>query len=340
MNKLLLGLATIFLFACSKNSNDSQTPTPPAQLKVDKSSLKLSGDKNSVDSFTIQYSGNWKISFNPSTVSWLKTTPLSGSANALIRVTAEEDNFTSADRTATIIVTPDGDVSKAVNVGITQQPGSNTLDSGLIAYYPFDGNANDSSGNKSNLTLQGATPTDDRFGSANKAYHFDDSNSIMQVPQFTAADSIATFSVSVWIKTAKEGYIYALSVEPYSPQHQAMYVYKDSVTGQFTITCYITEVYPTGGSITSVLQNTIPDISNVWTHLVLVQDGNGIYLYVNGVKASNTNLSPLTAYFAGGGLIGALYDYQTVGHYGGDLDDLRFYKRALSETEIKRLHDQ
>jgi len=48
----------------------------------------------------------------------------------------------------------------------------------------------------------------------------------------------------------------------------------------------------------------------------------------------------LAAYFAGGGLIGALYDYQTLGHFGGDLDDLRFYKRALSETEIKKLHDQ
>ena len=40
------------------------------------------------------------------------------------------------------------------------------LDSGLVAHYPFNGNANDESGN-------GATLTTDRFGNANKAYSFD-----------------------------------------------------------------------------------------------------------------------------------------------------------------------
>ena len=231
--------------------------------------------------------------------------------------------------------------SKSDSSSATQPPAPNSLDSGLIAYYPFDGNANDLSGNNFNLIVQGATPANDRFGSANKAYHFDDSTSIMKVPQFTGADSLSTFSVSAWIKTAKEGYVFALSVEPFSPAYEAMYVFKDSVTGEFTISCYITKVYLTGGSTTLVLQNTIPNISNIWTHLVLVQDPNGIYLYVNGVKASNSSQYQfLAAYFAGGGLIGALYDYQTLGHFGGDLDDLRFYKRALSETEIKKLHDQ
>lgn len=230
--------------------------------------------------------------------------------------------------------------SKSDSSSPTQPPATNSLDSGLIAHYPFDGNANDLSGNKFNLIVQGATPANDRSGSANKAYHFDDSSSVMKVPHFTGADSLATYSVSAWIKTAKEGYIYALSVEPFSPQFESMYVYKDSVTGAFTISCFITKVYSSGGSTTMVFQNTIPDISNVWTHLVLVQDGNGIYLYVNGVKASNSSQSPLVAYFAGGGLIGALYDYQTIGHFDGDLDDLRFYKRALSEAEIKKLYEQ
>ena len=40
------------------------------------------------------------------------------------------------------------------------------LDSGLVAHYPFNGNANEESGN-------GATLTTDRFGNANKAYSFD-----------------------------------------------------------------------------------------------------------------------------------------------------------------------
>ena len=40
------------------------------------------------------------------------------------------------------------------------------LDSGLVAYYPFNGNANDESGNGNNGTVNGATLTADRFGNA------------------------------------------------------------------------------------------------------------------------------------------------------------------------------
>ena len=47
------------------------------------------------------------------------------------------------------------------------------LDSGLVAHYPFNGNANDESGNGNDGTVNGATLTTDRFGNANKAYSFD-----------------------------------------------------------------------------------------------------------------------------------------------------------------------
>ena len=46
------------------------------------------------------------------------------------------------------------------------------LKDGLVAYYPFNGNANDESGNGNNGTVNGATLTTDRFGNTNKAYSF------------------------------------------------------------------------------------------------------------------------------------------------------------------------
>ena len=51
---------------------------------------------------------------------------------------------------------------------------TNTVDinSGLVAYYPFNGNANDESGNGNNGTVFGATLGLDRFGNTNKAYDF------------------------------------------------------------------------------------------------------------------------------------------------------------------------
>ena len=47
------------------------------------------------------------------------------------------------------------------------------LTNGLVAYYPFNGNANDESGHGNNGTVYGATLTADRFGRANSAYSFD-----------------------------------------------------------------------------------------------------------------------------------------------------------------------
>ena len=44
---------------------------------------------------------------------------------------------------------------------------------GLVGWWPFNGNANDESGNGNHGTVNGATLTQDRFGNANMAYGFD-----------------------------------------------------------------------------------------------------------------------------------------------------------------------
>ena len=51
--------------------------------------------------------------------------------------------------------------------------------SNLIAYYPFSGNANDSSGNGYNGTISGDPQlTTDRFGNSNSAYNFDGNGAV------------------------------------------------------------------------------------------------------------------------------------------------------------------
>jgi hypothetical protein len=44
---------------------------------------------------------------------------------------------------------------------------------GLVGWWPFNGNANDESGNGNHGTVNGATLTEDRFGNLNSAYSFD-----------------------------------------------------------------------------------------------------------------------------------------------------------------------
>ena len=47
-----------------------------------------------------------------------------------------------------------------------------TIPQGLVAYYPFNGNANDVSGNNLNAIVTGATLTSNRRGEYNSAYNF------------------------------------------------------------------------------------------------------------------------------------------------------------------------
>ena len=50
---------------------------------------------------------------------------------------------------------------------------STPLQQGLVAWYPFDGNASDMSGNENHGTVYGATLGSDRFGEDGKSYNFD-----------------------------------------------------------------------------------------------------------------------------------------------------------------------
>ena len=59
-----------------------------------------------------------------------------------------------------------------IQIGTSQDLPSNIPTSGLIAYYPFNGNANDESGNSNNGSVLGASLSGDRFGNENSAYTF------------------------------------------------------------------------------------------------------------------------------------------------------------------------
>jgi hypothetical protein len=80
------------------------------------------------------------------------------------------------------------------------------LDKGLVAYYPFDGNALDASGNDNHGTVYGATLTDDRTENSYRAYHFDGSRSKIVIQDAPLLNFGKTgFSIAVWIKTDQTG---------------------------------------------------------------------------------------------------------------------------------------
>ena len=70
---------------------------------------------------------------------------------------------------------------------------------GLVAWYPFNGNANDESGNGNNGTVNGATLTADRFGNAQSCYSFN-GNSWIEVLNSPSLNS-ASVSISGWFNS-------------------------------------------------------------------------------------------------------------------------------------------
>jgi len=73
----------------------------------------------------------------------------------------------------------------------------------LIVDFPFNGNANDMSGNGNHGTVHNATLTEDRFGNPNSAYDFDGISSYIDFPASSSMGQIyqaEEFTVSAWIK--------------------------------------------------------------------------------------------------------------------------------------------
>jgi hypothetical protein len=69
-----------------------------------------------------------------------------------------------------------------VSMSLMASPTMADITTGLVAQYYFNGNANDTSGNGHNGTVYGATPTTDRFGNPNSAFHFDGIDDYVGVP--------------------------------------------------------------------------------------------------------------------------------------------------------------
>ena len=84
--------------------------------------------------------------------------------------------------------------------------GQFNLQSGLVAWYPFDGNASDMSGNGNHGTVNGATLGTDRHGQIGKAYHFDGVDDWIDFNTVSFDGTLERqndYSIKIWLKLYK-----------------------------------------------------------------------------------------------------------------------------------------
>jgi GH25 family lysozyme M1 (1,4-beta-N-acetylmuramidase) len=222
--------------------------------------------------------------------------------------------------TDNIGTTPSDTAYLSVQAFLTNAPGSVVAPSGMVNWWPGDGNLIDIFGT-ANGTPQGGfyyAP-----GERGLAFHLDGTNGLVT----TGAASLAVpWTVCMWVNRQNssqtsagllEDGTYSLKLEQYNG------------TRQVGLT-----VLGVGDYVFSPVY-TVP--AGTWTHLTFVGTSTGTTLYANGVlKASLTNSIPLPRKYIGAGYITSSAKY--VDFLLGSLDEIMTFNRALNATEISAIY--
>lgn len=207
------------------------------------------------------------------------------------------------------------------------------LNDGLIAYYPFNGNANDETGNGNNGIVSGATLTTDRLGNPDSAYDFDGNDHISLPNSPSLEPSVASFSI--WFKTLQSGGNRKLiNYSDGMCYHSYTFCLYDNVA------LFAVDHASPCGYFPRVLSNSILN-DGIWHHVAGIHNGSNLYLYVDGVLQDDIQAS--SGHLATGQTvsIGDWINYGTPGTYSfiGSIDEVRIYNRVLSSSEIRELAD-
>ncbi len=200
-----------------------------------------------------------------------------------------------------------------------------TLKTGLIAYYPFNGNTNDESGNNNNGTAIKDDFTNDKNGTANRAFNFDGNNYI-KVPNSASLSSIKdAISITAWVYNA-DIIVPIVCKAAYNGQ-----------TMQFRLCSHWDLMFANNGQAADF---PVSLELNTWKHIAVVSDGSSTKYYLNGVLRSTvaTHFDETAQDYSSEMYIGA-DTHGITEYYTGKLDEIRIYNRLLSEEEVLKIYN-
>ena len=201
---------------------------------------------------------------------------------------------------------------------------SSEINNGLIASYPFNGNANDVSGNSHDGTIFGSpTLTTDRFGNPNSAYYFNGAGDYIDLgPWFT----YNKFSLSFWVNEAGFTGDYTDIIDNNHTGYQNWVI--QSTPNSLDYGFGVANVGGAGFTLTF----------NHWHHVTCIKDSLSVSTYLDGVLQNTvvaSNYAPnynnqhlYIARWGGGGRV-----------FNGKIDDIQMYNRALSSYEVSKLYN-
>ncbi|MCP5408336.1 MAG: hypothetical protein H6963_03435 [Chromatiaceae bacterium] len=209
-----------------------------------------------------------------------------------------------------------------------------SLTDGLVAFFPFNSNANDESGNGNNGVVYGATPATDRFGNENSAFFFDGLDDYISFDFDTSSDD--TWTWTFWIKD-----------DPNACGNSYWCRWLTTSTGAIdpsTTIVFIREDYsPSLGSYVELWGGASWALSDSvsfwkdseWHFFAVVSDGTDTKVFYDGIylMAANSSSDPDPGFYIGGYFSTSNKEFMK-----GSIDDVRIYDRALSQADIAELY--
>jgi hypothetical protein len=204
---------------------------------------------------------------------------------------------------------------------------------GLVGWWPFNGNANDESGNGNNGTVNGATLTADRFGIVDKAYYFSSIGCATFIDaQINTASISGGLTISFWVNRTNNGCIGPRIMKFYAPADgPGTHVFDWPNNSNNPSMAFVTST-----STSPFYQyNNIPN--NSWAHIIYTNNGSTAKLYQDGLLLSSNN-STGTVTLASNANFGRMSN-PAYDAFNGQLDDIGIWNRALSQCEITDLYN-
>lgn len=211
------------------------------------------------------------------------------------------------------------------------------LSFGLVAYYPFNGNANDESGNGHDGTAIDVTFSTDRFQEPFHSVAMDGNGDYLIMPNTFVFHQPGDKAVNMWIQyNDLSGQALFWSRNDTNDTNR----YNINWNGYGVSLDYrdpngVVHIESQPVSMPSIMPNT-------WNMITLQRISNVYHYYLNGMLIDvRTDDYPQLPNFSGPWWIGK--DWRSMQHeldFFGELDDIRLYDRTLSAQEIQALYHE
>jgi hypothetical protein len=189
---------------------------------------------------------------------------------------------------------------------------------GLVGWWPFNGNANDESGNGRDGSVNGPILTMGKNGQNNTAYFFDGIDDRLYLGNWF---NYTTFTISMWVK-------------PENQNGHAVLIDNNHSSNLNWVCQAITNWQSNGYSFINSSQFTLPTTG--WSHLIFAYSNNQVLVYLNGSLISQThhNLN----YGRSPSLYLGYWQVDTARFWKGSIDDIAIWNRTLNNSEINALY--